>query len=99
SGGYFTCLDRRGEVYDTDKFVWLQGREIWMFSHLYNNVEKRTEWLYMALSGAGLLEKFGRDPEGNFYFSLTRDGKPLVYPYNIFSDCFAVMAFGELFKA
>lgn len=99
SGGYFTCLDRRGEVYDTDKFVWLQGREIWMFSHLYNNVEKRTEWLYMALSGADFLEKFGRDPEGNFYFSLTRDGKPLVYPYNIFSDCFAVMAFGELFKA
>ncbi len=20
-GGYFTCLDRRGEVFDTDKFV------------------------------------------------------------------------------
>ena len=43
SGGYFTCLDRRGSVYDTDKFVWLQGREVWMFSHLYNNVEKREE--------------------------------------------------------
>lgn len=22
-GGYFTCLDRGGDVYDTDKFVWL----------------------------------------------------------------------------
>jgi N-acylglucosamine 2-epimerase len=99
SGGYFTCLDRRGSIYDTDKFVWLQGREVWMFSHLYNNVEKKDEWLQMALSGAGFLEKYGRDPEGNFYFSLTRDGKPLVQPYNIFSDCFAVMAFGELFRA
>jgi N-acylglucosamine 2-epimerase len=99
SGGYFTCLDRRGSIYDTDKFVWLQGREVWMFSHLYNNVEKKDEWLQMALSGAGFLEKYGRDPDGNFYFSLTRDGKPLVQPYNIFSDCFAVMAFGELFKA
>lgn len=99
SGGYFTCLDRRGGVYDTDKYVWLQGREIWMFSHLYNNVEKRTEWLEMALSGAGFLEKFGRNPQGNFYFSLTRGGKPLVHPYNIFSDCFAVMAFGELYRA
>ena len=99
SGGYFTCLDRRGGVYDTDKYIWLQGREIWMFSHLYNNVEKRTEWLEMALSGAGFLEKFGRNPEGNFYFSLTRGGKPLVHPYNIFSDCFAVMAFGELYRA
>ena len=25
-GGYFTCLDRDGSVFDTDKFVWLQGR-------------------------------------------------------------------------
>ncbi len=99
SGGYFTCLDRSGRVYDTDKFVWLQGREIWMFSHLFNNVENRTEWLEMALGGAAFLEKYGRDQEGSFYFSLTREGRPLIQPYNIFSDCFAVMAFGELFKA
>ena len=24
-GGYFTCLDREGRVFDTDKFIWLQG--------------------------------------------------------------------------
>ena len=23
-GGYFTCLDRTGNVFDTDKFIWLQ---------------------------------------------------------------------------
>ena len=39
-GGYFTCLDRKGGVFDTDKFIWLQGREVWMFSMLYNKVEK-----------------------------------------------------------
>ena len=22
-GGYFSCLDREGKVYDTDKFIWL----------------------------------------------------------------------------
>ncbi|MDX9902749.1 MAG: AGE family epimerase/isomerase [Bacteroidales bacterium] len=98
-GGYYTCLDRHGDVYDTDKFVWLQAREVWMFSHLYNNLEKRPEWLEMALQGADFLEKHGQDPEGNFYFSLTREGRPLVQPYNIFSDCFAAMAFGELAKA
>jgi N-acylglucosamine 2-epimerase len=98
-GGFFTCLDRHGKVYDTDKFVWLQGREVWMFSHLCNIVEKRQEWLDNALSGAAFLEKYGHNSEGNFYFSLTRDGQPLVQPYNIFSDCFAAMAFGELFRA
>ena len=39
------------------------------------------------------------DSEGNFYFSLTQEGKPLVKPYNIFSDCFAAMAFGQYAKA
>ncbi len=23
-GGYYTCLNRDGRVYDTDKFMWLQ---------------------------------------------------------------------------
>ena len=38
-GGYFTCLDRQGNVFDTDKFIWLQAREVWLFSMLYNRVE------------------------------------------------------------
>src|SRR5690606_39998188 len=40
-GGYFTCLDREGRVFDTDKFMWLQGRQIWMLATLYNQVENR----------------------------------------------------------
>ena len=38
-----TNPDRDGSVYDTDKFIWLQGREVWLFSMLYNKVEKRPE--------------------------------------------------------
>jgi N-acylglucosamine 2-epimerase len=99
NGGFFTCLDRYGNVYDTDKFMWLQGREVWCFSHMYNHIERKQEWLDMALYGAAFMEKHGRDAEGNWYFSLTAGGKPLVQPYNIFSDCFATMAFAALDKA
>ncbi len=95
-GGYFTCLDRRGNPFDTDKFIWLQGRQVWMFSMLYNKVEKRQEWLACAIQGAEFLKKFGHDDNFNWYFSLTREGKPLVEPYNIFSNTFAAMAFGQL---
>ncbi|MCK8492976.1 AGE family epimerase/isomerase [Spirosoma sp. RP8] len=98
-GGFFTCLDREGSVYDTDKFVWLQGRQVWCFSMLYNRVEKKQEWLDFAIQGAEFLKKHGRDAEGNWYFSLTREGLPLTQPFNIFSDCFAAMAFGQLYKA
>ncbi len=95
-GGFFTCLDQEGKVFDTDKFVWLQGREVWMFAFLYNKVEQRPEWLEMAQHGARFLMEHGRNPEGNWYFSLSREGRPLVEAYNIFSDCFATMAFGQL---
>jgi N-acylglucosamine 2-epimerase len=98
-GGYFTCLNRDGSVFDTDKFMWLQGREVWLFSMLYNNVEKRPEWLDFAQHGADFMEKYGRAADGTWYFSLTRSGTPLVQPYNIFSDCFATQAFGQLYKA
>lgn len=95
-GGYFTCLDRKGDVFDTDKFIWLQGRQVWMFAMLYNKVEKRQEWLNCAIQGADFLKKYGHDGNYNWYFSLTREGKPLVEPYNIFSYTFATMAFGQL---
>ena len=98
-GGYFTCLDRQGNVFDTDKFVWLQGREVWQFSMLYNNLEKNPEWLKCALQGGEFLKKYGHDGNFNWYFSLTREGKPIIDPYNIFSYTFATMAFGQLSKA
>jgi N-acylglucosamine 2-epimerase len=98
-GGYFTCLDRSGKVFDTDKFIWLQARQVWLFSMLYNKVSPKPEWLEMALHGADFLLKHGRAHDGTWYFSLTREGKPLVQPYNIFSDCFATMAFGQLYQA
>jgi len=95
-GGYLTCLDRSGKVYDTDKFVWLQGREVWMFAMLYNKVEQRQEWLDCAIQGGEFLKKHGHDGDYNWYFSLNREGQPLVEPYNIFSYTFATMAFAQL---
>lgn len=105
-GGFFTCLDRTGKVYDTDKFIWLQARQVWTFSMLYNRMggiplggtppEQRAEWLAMAQHGADFLQKWGRADDGSWYFSLTQSGQPLMQPYNIFSDCFATMAFGQL---
>ena len=99
NGGYFTCLDREGKVYDTDKFMWLQGRGVWCFSFMYNHLEQNEVWLKMAMHGAKFMQQHGRDEEGNWYFSTTAEGKPLVQPYNIFSDCFATMAFASLDKA
>ncbi len=94
-GGYFTCLDRQGKVYDTDKFIWLQNRQVWLFCLFFNQLEQKKTWLEIAQIGADFLAEHGKDDEGNWYFSLNREGKPLVQPYNVFSDCFAAMAFSQ----
>ncbi|MEL7141960.1 MAG: AGE family epimerase/isomerase [Cyanobacteria bacterium J06643_4] len=98
-GGYFTCLNQQGKVYDTDKFIWLQNRQVWTFSMFCNQVKRwpaqKKNWLAMAKGGADFLAQHGRDADGNWYFSLTQDGRPLTQPYNIFSDCFAAMAFSQ----
>ncbi|WP_245915915.1 AGE family epimerase/isomerase [Merismopedia glauca] len=94
-GGYFTCLDRYGQVFDTDKFIWLQARQVWLFSMLFNRLEPRSDWLDVADRGASFLRRYGMDAEGKWYFSLSRDGRPLVQPYNIFSDCFGAIAFSQ----
>jgi hypothetical protein len=49
--------------------------------------------------GADFLREHGVDTDGNFYFSLTREGEPIIEPYNIFSDFFACMAFTQYAKA
>ncbi len=118
-GGYFSCLSREGKVYDRDKFIWLQNRQLWTFSMLCNSTlgdqgrpgnaianvldgmaldgmaERRSHWLAIAQGGADFLARHGRDAAGNWYFSLNQAGQPLVQPYNIFSDCFAAMAFSQ----
>ncbi len=94
-GGYLTCLDRDGTVYDTDKFMWLQGREAWLFAALYNRRQKDAEMLEAARIGIDFLKANGRTPAGDWYFALDREGNPVSQPWSIFSDCFVAMAFSQ----
>ena len=93
-GGYFTCLDRTGEVYDTDKFMWLQGREVWVLSKMYRLVRQEDKYLDVARLGAEFIRDHGFDENGNIYFALERDGKAYANTC-IFSDCFCAMGLAE----
>ena len=78
-GGVYTCLDRKGEVYSTDKSVWMQGRCGWMFAHLCTVYGSRPEWLAASKSCLDFLEEhcINRAAGGRMYFTVTEDGKPL----------------------
>lgn len=94
-GGYFSCLDRKGDVFDTDKFIWMQARQVWMFAMLFNRVRHEHRWLDIARHGAMFLRQHGRDADGYWYYALDRQGRPLMQPFTIFTDCFAAMAFSQ----
>ncbi len=98
-GGYFTCLDRNGTLYNTDKYLWLQGRAVWMFARLHNEVAQDREWLELARQGADFVRKHARNADGRVYFSVDREGRPLHIQRKIFSEVFYIMAMTEMARA
>ncbi len=98
-GGYFSCLDRDGSVYDTRKYMWLQGRAVWMFARLYRELEPRPTWLEAARRGADFIRRYGRDERGRVYFSLTRDGRPAAFQRKPYAAVFYQMGLFEYGRA
>lgn len=94
-GGFFTCLERDGSVYDPRKYVWLQGRQVWLFSRLYNEVEARPQWLEIAAHGMDFLTRYATDSEGRYYFRLERGGAPSFYQRKPYAAVFAMLAMLE----
>ncbi|XP_069383384.1 N-acylglucosamine 2-epimerase isoform X1 [Paralichthys olivaceus] len=101
-GGFFTCIGRDGKVYDELKYVWLQGRQVWMYCRLYRTMDRfrKPEILEAAKAGGVFLQKFARvsNSSGQWKcaFCLTRDGKAVKIQRTIFSECFYIMAMDEL---
>jgi N-acylglucosamine 2-epimerase len=98
-GGVLSCMTEEGEVQSGNKYLWSQGRWLWLVSALCNRVERRPEWLEAASRTAGFLMDHGRDDQGRWWFALTREGRPLEPPTSIFSDCFAIYGLSEYYRA
>ena len=98
-GGVYTCLDRKGEVYSTDKSVWMQGRCGWMFAHLCTVYGKREEWLAASKSCLDFLEDHCINPAagGRMYFTVTAEGKPLRQRRYCYSEAFYALANAEYY--
>ncbi|MEW5814387.1 MAG: AGE family epimerase/isomerase [Spirochaetota bacterium] len=98
-GGFTTFLDRTGALLSPDKPMWVMGRISWVFSKLYNDLEKRAEWLTLAQHGIDFIRKYGFDTDGRVFFAVTRDGKPLRKRRYLFAETFVVIALAEYAKA
>jgi N-acylglucosamine 2-epimerase len=92
-------LDADGSVVDTDKAVWAQGRMAWMLLTLYNTWQKHDQWLEWGRSGVEFLVQHAIDTDGRLFFHLTQDGRPIRKRRYAFSETFASIACGALYRA
>ena len=99
NGGIYTCLTRTGELMDSTKSVWFQGRFAFTCCFAYNHVEKRQEYLDAARLTLDFIEQHCFDTDGRMYFEVAADGTPLRKRRYIFSESFAAIAMAEYSKA
>lgn len=101
NGGYYNCLDATGNVYDTHKHVWMQGRGAWMFARLYNTFDARPEYKEAAEVIFNFLAEHARNGEPRCWHTLTEDGKPAAFqrkPYTAFFVALAYLEYSKISK-
>lgn len=94
-GGVYTCVDRKGELMDSTKSVWFQGRFAFTCCFAYNHIERKQEWLDTAKCTLDFIEKHCFDNDRRMYFEVMADGTPLRKRRYVFSESFAAIAMAE----
>jgi len=99
-GGYTIALDRKGDVFDSDKGMWQQARFAWFLSHIYNKIESKDEWLQFSKHGIDFIDQYGFDSlDGRMWFHVTQDGQPIRKRRYHFTETFTCIAYAEYSKA
>ena len=81
NGGVMSSLDYDGTLVNSDKLLWFQGRAVWIYSFLYNHLDKDPRYLEIARKTKDFLLKHARQEDGWWAEKLSREGKVLK-PYS-----------------
>ncbi len=84
NGAFFTCFNNKGDVLKSkNKYIWSQGRFLWMLSHLYYafkdyvRTEETDEFINGAEKGARFLKEYALLPNGKCAWVLDEKGSPI----------------------
>ena len=103
-GGVFTCFSNNGsELLSEDKYIWSQGRMLWVLSRILKRrdiSEERLEKLsLLADKTADFLMNKSRLENGNCVFLTDREGNIKlsggVYDASFYADCFVILGTAE----
>ncbi len=99
-GGFANALNPGQEPNFEKKGMYFQGRGVWMFSYLYNNITHDKNHLEAALRGRDFLIKSAMNEDYSWNSFVSRDGtKKLTVPLDHYGDIYMVQGLTELYKA
>ncbi len=98
-GGYYSLLERDGRPWATDKYMWMNGRQVWLLSHLYNVHQQNPQWLDAAALGAAFLRRHAFKDDGKMHFRLDRQGRSRSEVLSLYTEVFGAIAMAEYGKA
>ncbi len=99
-GGYIPQIDSyfngNGEMIQSDKRMYHQGRCFWFYSYLYNHVEKDAHFLEAATQGYEFLVKYAFEEESSLWRQrVNRQGDELIPHQDILASVYMFMGLGE----
>jgi N-acylglucosamine 2-epimerase len=104
-GGFMCELKDDGSVVSDEKYIWYQGRGIWVYAYLYNHFGRKGRFLDIALKSRDFLVKNMYIGEGKWRDSVDRQGNPVESTVaqgsgkDIYGALFSAAGLVELYKA
>ena len=103
-GGFMCYLHEDGSIQSDQKDIWYQGRGIWVYSFLYNNIDRNPKWLKMAKKSRDFMVAHMHYGDGTWATTVNRVGKAVdgmgqSSPENIYGSMFAACGLIQHAKA
>lgn len=98
SGAINNCLSEDGTVLSKDRFIWSQGRALWTFSAMYNEIEKNPEYLERAHGLFNYLLSVRPEKGKSWNYLYDENGNVKAGPDSIYVDGFVLAGMTEYYK-
>lgn len=99
-GGFMCNTDRDGTNLSQSKNTWYEGRGIWVYSFLYNNLTREPKYLDVAAKSVDFILKHKPTGDGLWPGNFSREGEPKGEPdWRGYGDLFVAGGLAEFAKA
>ena len=99
-GGFICELNDDGSIFNDEKYIWYQGRAVWVYSFLFNNFGKDPRFLEVAERTRNFMVEHMYAGGGKWYEHVHRDGRlKKGIGKNVYGRLFAAAGLAEYYKA